>query len=312
MGKNTTKPDWSEPCWKEMLVYQRRMLWLDDTLDRLAVWMGVKSGMTAVDVGCGLGYLGYTYWPYFGKGGRYIGIDSSPDLINDAAEAAAEWARGGTAEFLTGDAYDLPLPDNYADWVMCQVLLIHLERPEDALKEMIRVLKPGGLIMCKEPDNMSSSMVQYFNSTRDLTIEEKLLSLKVQLLSNKGRIARGDGDDSIGTKIPHMLKTLGMQDIGIRLNDKVHFLEPPYDTPLQKVAYENVSKQVLNKERRDIWMQRERDHFIAGGGSPEEYDRLQKMSDELVDEFRRQLEAKKYYACGGGLFYVIKGRKPIK
>ncbi len=312
MGKSTTKPDWSEPCWKEMLVYQRKMLWLDDTLDRLAAWMGISHGMTAVDVGCGLGYLGYTYWPYFGKGGRYIGIDSSPDLVNDAAAAAEEWAEGGTAEFFTGDAYDLPLPDNFADWVMCQVLLIHLENPEAALKEMIRVLKPGGLIMCKEPDNMSSALVQHFNSMHELSLEDKLLSLKVHLVSNEGRIARGEGDASFGTKVPHMLKMLGMVDIGIRMNDKVHHLEPPYDTPLQKAAYDNVSKQVLNKDRRKTVMDREREHFIAGGGSPEEYDKLRKISDELVEDFRQQLEAKTYYACGSGLFYVIKGRKPAE
>jgi ubiquinone/menaquinone biosynthesis C-methylase UbiE len=312
MGKDITKPDWSKPLWKEMLVYQRQMLWLDDTLERLAAWMGITHGMTAVDVGCGLGYLGHAYWPYFGKGGRYIGVDSSPDLIKDATAAAKEWAGGGKTEFLTGEADDLPLPDNHADWVMCQALLAHLDNPEAALKEMIRVLKPGGLIMCKEADNTSSAMVQHFNSMRELSIEEKLLSMKVHLVSNKGRIARGEGDDSIGAKVPHMLKTLGMQDVEIRMNDKVHFLEPPYDTPLQQVAFDNVSKQVLNKERRDTWMKREREHFIAGGGSPEEYDRLKKISDELVDDFRRQMEAKTYYACGGALIYVIKGRKPAK
>ncbi len=310
MAKETTKPEWSDPCWKEMLVYQRKSLWLDDTVERLAAWMGVTHGMTAVDVGCGLGYLGYTYWPYFGKGGRYIGIDLSEDLVKDAAAAAAEWADGGTAEFFTGDVYNLPLPDNYADWVMCQVLLIHLEKPEAALREMVRILKPGGLIMCKEPDNLSSATVQHFNSMRDMSVEENLLRLKIQLVSNQGRIAQGQGDCSIGSKVPHMLKTLGLTDIGIRTNDKVHYLEPPYDTPLQKVAYEKVSEQVLNDNRRQVIMKREREHFIAGGGSPEEYDRYKKMSDDMVEDFRQQLDAGTYYACGGGLFYVIKGRKP--
>ena len=94
MTQDREKIDWSDQCWKEMLVYQRRLLWLDDTLDKLAAWLGLEPGMTAVDVGCGLGYLGYTYWPYFGKGGRYFGVDISPELVKDARKASKEWARG--------------------------------------------------------------------------------------------------------------------------------------------------------------------------------------------------------------------------
>ncbi|MHA1194333.1 MAG: methyltransferase domain-containing protein, partial [Promethearchaeota archaeon] len=63
--------DWSEDRFKDMLVYQRKFLWHDDAIDKLAVWMGLRQGMTAVDVGCGLGYLGYTFWPYFGESGHY-------------------------------------------------------------------------------------------------------------------------------------------------------------------------------------------------------------------------------------------------
>ncbi len=310
MEKKDTKPDWSDPCWRDMLVYQRKMAWFDDTLDKLAKWMGLIPGMTAVDVGCGLGYLGYTYWPYFGKGGRYVGIDSNRTLVGQARAASRKWADAGEAHFIAGDAYRLPLPDSSCDWVMCQVVLIHLEHPRRALEEMIRVLKPGGLIMCKEPDNMSSPMVQHFNSIRELSIEEKLLSLKVILTGNRGRIARGHGDNSLGPKIPHMLAELGMTQVDIRLNDKVHHVEPPYDTPAQQTRLEMLTKQLLNTERRRTLMEREEEEFVAGGGSPEEYARIKKISDELLAEFKRQLEAGTYYACGGGLFYVIIGRKP--
>jgi len=310
MNDENTKPDWSDPCWKDMLIYQRKMAWYDDTLEKLAHWMNIRHGLTAVDIGCGLGYLGYTYWPYFGKGGRYVGIDASLSLVKEAAAAAAGWAEGGTAHFVYGDAYRLPLPDHSVDWVMCQVVLIHLKHPMQALAEMVRILKPGGLIMCKEPDNMSSSVVQHYNSTRELSIEEKLLGIRVALTANKGRIARGQGDNGLGPKIPHMLAQLGMIDIDIRLNDKVHFLEPPYDSPAQRTRLDNLSKQLLNKARRDTLRQREKEEFLAGGGSPEEYAGMEKIADEIFDDFKRQLEEKIYYACGGGLFYVIKGRKP--
>ncbi len=178
MNQNEKKIDFSEKCWKEMLVYQRKFLWLEDTLDKLVAWLGLKPGMTAVDVGCGLGYLGYTYWSYFGKGGIYFGVDISLKLVQDAAKAAKEWAVNGKASFVAGDAYKLPFPDDFADLVMCQVLLIHLEKPELALAEMVRVAKPGGLIMCKEPDNLSAALAWGYSSTPALDLEEELLLKK--------------------------------------------------------------------------------------------------------------------------------------
>ena len=167
-----------------MLIDQRKFMWHQDTVDKLAVWLGLVPGMTAVDVGCGLGNLGYTYWHYFGEGGHYFGVDTSSELIREATEAAKEWATGGETKFVVGDAYKLPFPDNFADWVMCQTLLMHLEKPELTLAEMVRVAKPGGLIMCIEPDNLSTSLAKPCWSIPELDIEEELLIKKVYLICN--------------------------------------------------------------------------------------------------------------------------------
>ncbi len=310
MSHDKKKIDWSEECWKEMLVYQRKYAWFEDTLDKLATWLGLKPGMTAVDVGCGLGYLGYTYWPYFGKGGRYIGVDISSKLLQDAVKAAKEWAKNGEAYFTEGDAYKLPFADDFADLVMCQILLIHLEKPELALAEMVRVTKPGGLVMCKEPDNLSPMLAEHYWSLPELDIEEQLLLAKIALTCNKGRIKLGQGDNSIGTKVPHMMNKLGLTDIGIRLNDKVTYLEPPYEGPLQQHQLDNVKKQWLDEKRYKIWMDREKKQFLAGDGDPEEYDRYREIHDRIMLTFRQQIKDDKYFVCHSGDLYVIKGRKP--
>ena len=187
MSTDSKKTDWAKGRWKEMLIEQRKFMWREDTLDMLAAWLGLRHGMTAVDVGCGLGYLGYTYWPYFGEDGHYIGVDVSSNLVKDATEAAKEWAVGGEASFVAGDAYNLPFPDDSADLVMCQVVLMHLEKPELALAEMVRVAKPGGLVMCKEPDNMSQMLAMQYNSLPELDMDDKILSMKMTLIGNKGR-----------------------------------------------------------------------------------------------------------------------------
>jgi SAM-dependent methyltransferase len=310
MIQDRKKIDWSEECWKEMLVYQRRYAWFDDTLDKFAAWLGLKPGMTAVDVGCGLGYLGYTYWPYFGKGGHYFGVDVSPKLLRDAAKAAKEWAVNGDACFTEGDVYRLPFPDNFADLVMCQALLMHLEKPELALAEMARVAIPGGLIMCKEPDNLSPMLAKRHWSLPELDIEDQLLLAKVAIICNKGRIKLGQGDNSIGTRVPRMMNELGLKDIGIRLNDRVFYLEPPYEDPLQKHSLESVKKELLDEKRRKIFMDRGKKEFLAGGGNPEEFDRYRKINDRVMSILRQQIEDGQYFACGSTDFYIIKGRRP--
>ena len=309
MSQDKKKIDWSEKCWKEMLVYQRKSLWLEDTLDKLAAWLGLKPGMTAVDVGCGLGYLGYTYWRYFGQGGRYFGVDISPELIRDAEEGAKEWAKDGKASFKVGDAYKLPFPDDFADWVMCQILLIHLEKPERALAEMIRVAKPGGLVMCKEPDNVSTMLTIRYPSLPELEIEEQLLIAKIVMTYNQGRIKLGLGDWSIGRKVPRMMKKLGLTDIGVRIGDRAYYLEPPYEGPLQQYHLEHVKKQWLDEKRHKTWIDRFKDGFLAGGGDPGDFERYRELDERIMSTMRRQVEDGQFFQCGSGDIYVTKGRK---
>lgn len=310
MSEDTKNIDWSTPCWKEMLVYQRKAIWHKDTLDRMAAWLGLKPGITLADVGCGLGYLGYTYWPYFGQGGRYYGVDASPALILDATKAAKGWATGGEFQFAAGDAYHLPLPDALADVTTCQALLIHLGEPERALAEMVRVTKPGGLVVCHEPDNVSRRLGGLYSSLPQLDIEDHLLVAKVSLICNKGRMALGLGDYSFGGKVPHLMKTLDLTDIQIRNNDKVAFLEPPYENPNQAILLEKLEKGFFDTERQEVMRNRERKEFLAGGGDLKEYERYLEIDIRALAVMQRQIAAGEYFMCTAQDFYVVKGTKP--
>jgi len=310
MTHHKEKIDWSDQCWKEMLVYQRKCMWLEDTVDKLAAWLGLKPGMTAVDVGCGLGYLGYTYWPYFGKGGQYMGVDISPELVRDAGKASEEWAKEGNASFKVGDAYKLPLPNDFADLVMCQIVLMHLGRPQDALAEMIRLAKPGGVIACHEPDNVSTVLTIRYPSLPELEIDELLLIAKIALTYNKGRIKLGLGDWSIGRKVPRMMKELRLTDIGVRINDRAYYIEPPYEGLLQQYHLEHVKKQWLDEKRRATWMGRLKEGFLAAGGDPGDFDRYRELDRRIMSAIGRQVEKGEFFQCGSGDIYITKGKKP--
>jgi SAM-dependent methyltransferase len=302
--------DWSEKCWKEMLIYQRKSSIAEDMLDMIAAWLDLKPGMTTVDIGCGLGYMGYTYWPYFGQGGGYIGVDVNLNLLGEARGAAKKWSQGGQALFISGDAYHLPIADNSADLVMCQAVLQHMDKPEAVLAEMVRLARPGGLIFCQEPDNLSTLLSENYTSLPARTVEEHLLADKVHRLAVAGRIKLGRGDWTVGIKIPKLMHDLGLADIRIRKNDRVTCLLPPYDDPLQQIQLDSIKKQWLNDERHKRWTEELEEEFLAGGGQPQEFDSYREIDKRIMSIFRQQIEKGEYFACGSAHFYFVKGIKP--
>ena len=95
-----------------------------------------------VDIGCGSGELSLGLARHVG---RLVGVDSDAADI----EAAAERAEGlgvDNATFHLGDAYALAFPADEADVVFAHSVLEALARPQDALLEAKRVLKPGGVM----------------------------------------------------------------------------------------------------------------------------------------------------------------------
>jgi len=194
--------DWSESRLKKLIVEQRKHLWREDTIEMYSKWLGLRQGMTVVDVGCGLGYLGWTYWKYFGQDGRYFGLDQSVKLLAEASKLGEDWTHGGIASFQEGDAFRLPYPDNFSDLTMCQTLLMHLEFPEKALAEMVRITKPGGVIMCNEPDNISASLRTFYADGISCSDDYAVQHRRILLLWARGRKKLGYGDYSIAMKIP--------------------------------------------------------------------------------------------------------------
>jgi len=97
------------------------------------------KGKTALDVGCGLGVFPSFLSDY---GFQVTAVDYVPEMI----EAARKRMRGKSIQFAVADIYFLPFPDNSFDFVTCFGVFQNLGKPTDALKEMFRVLKPGGVM----------------------------------------------------------------------------------------------------------------------------------------------------------------------
>ena len=107
----------------------------------LVRFAGVKAGQRLLDVGCGTGVVALTAAR---AGARVTGADLTPALL-EAARANATLA-GLELEFIEADVEALPFGDGGFDVVLSQFGHMFGPRPEVAIAEMLRVLKPGGVI----------------------------------------------------------------------------------------------------------------------------------------------------------------------
>lgn len=113
--------------------------------------VGLAEGMAVADIGCGIGTVTCWMAAQVGKNGRVVAIDSSPEQLAYARDMAS--GKGlHNVEFVVGSAYDTKLPKASLDIVFCRLLLAHLKTPLAAISEMASLLKPGGLLVCEEPD----------------------------------------------------------------------------------------------------------------------------------------------------------------
>jgi SAM-dependent methyltransferase len=108
-------------------------------------------GAVVVDVGCGLGDDVRALALRTAPGGRAIGVDMSASMIDEARRRSAG-GTGAGGEFHVADATSLPLDDGAADGCRCERLLQHVEDPAAVVREMARVVRPGGVVLAAEPD----------------------------------------------------------------------------------------------------------------------------------------------------------------
>ena len=109
----------------------------------------VPHGCHILDLGCGHGtaapLLETRFLPR-----RITGLDIDPELIDRGKALVDEAHLSVPIELRNGSATAIPLADSSADLVLCHQLLHHMVAQREALAEMHRVLRPGGLLLVAE------------------------------------------------------------------------------------------------------------------------------------------------------------------
>ena len=106
------------------------------------------AGARCLDLGCGQGNTTRFLSEVLGAG-ECIGLEYDQALV-EYASAQPNNPKG--VRFQQGDVMRLPFPDASFDVVFCRYLLVHLADPASAMREMMRVVRPGGRVVAYEPD----------------------------------------------------------------------------------------------------------------------------------------------------------------
>ncbi len=159
------------------------------------------SGVTKlIEVGCGVGAqteILLERFPHL----HIQGVDAAPEQIKRAKQRLAKPIKEKRVELVVADALKLPYADNSFEAAFVCFFLEHVASPVDILREVRRVLKPGGLIYCTEVLNATFFLHPYSPAT-----------LRYWFAFNDHQWNLG-GDPFVGAKLGNYLMASGFQNI---------------------------------------------------------------------------------------------------
>jgi ubiquinone/menaquinone biosynthesis C-methylase UbiE len=155
--------------------------------------------MSLLDVGCGPGTITAGLAAIVAPG-RTLGIDRNPEVLRKAV-TNGDASGADNLRFMQADATRLPFADNSFDAVFMHTVLQHLPEPAVAVREAVRVLKPGGVIGLRDADHDSSLVYP----------EDEAILRSLQVMTEL-RERRGTSP-RVGKRLRHLLSEAGLCDV---------------------------------------------------------------------------------------------------
>lgn len=221
--------------WKNRISYlkhQRQRLWNSDYMQFLIdkVWH-IEKPIKILDCACGFGFLGQLLLPLLPEGSTYTGIDFTQEMLEEGKQLFA--AKGLEATFLLADMRNINLPEKY-DMVISQALLRHVNNAEQYLRKMTEFLAEGGLLVSIECNREFEEDGLYIDGLDYSYLCEHDGMTKLwkteYLIQNR--------DYAFAMKIPRLMSSMGLQNVDVRMNDRITYLspeQPAYTQTLQDI-----------------------------------------------------------------------------
>lgn len=122
-------------------------------------WLAPRAGQKLLDVAGGTGDISFRFLKRAGSGHATVLDLTEPMLIEGRKRAEAE-AMAASLDWVVGDAMALPFEDNTFDTYTISFGIRNVTRPQEALNEAFRVLRPGGRLMVLEFSQIPNDLMQ--------------------------------------------------------------------------------------------------------------------------------------------------------
>lgn len=123
---------------------------------------GVRRGNKVLDIAGGTGDLARKFSSLVGPEGEVVLADINASMLKVGRDRLLDKGVSGNINFVQADAEKLPFPDNHFDVVTIAFGLRNVTHKEDALRSMLRVLKPGGRLLILEFSKPSNPLLSKF------------------------------------------------------------------------------------------------------------------------------------------------------
>jgi ubiquinone/menaquinone biosynthesis C-methylase UbiE len=295
---------------EEYFGHYRDFWWNTDFLELMGRRWGLAQYHSLLDVGCGQCHWSRLLLPYLQPHPHITALDRDPKWAKGNGTLAEKFAEyGATVEFRHGDAQWLPFEDDYFDVVTCQTVLIHLVDPLAALREMRRVTRPGGLVICSEPNNLAGTAIVSAANVA-LSTADRVAEFRYRLLCETAKQAAGEGNWSLGDQLGWLFQKAGFTDIQSYLSDKAAPLLPPYRGNESQAMVDQI-KEELSIQGRATWNQHVR-RWLPFLRSPENTDF---MASHMAGQAARDAEVEAlitndtYWSGGATVMYLVSAQK---
>lgn len=159
-----------------VISFKQHLRWRSDTMKR----MNVQKDRAALDVCCGTADWTIALADAVGSKGKVTGIDFSESMLKVGEDKVRHLQQ---VKLVHGNAMELPFPDNSFDYVTIGFGLRNVPDIDQVLREMHRVVKPGGMVVCLEtshPTLMGYKQLYYFYFRYIMPLFGKLLAKSYQ------------------------------------------------------------------------------------------------------------------------------------